>query len=557
MNNGQIADQFSLLAKLMDLHGEDAFRIKNYANVAFTLDKLPEEVSAMSLAALASIKGISEATAKRIQQTITTGTLEPLAEILQRTPPGILDILQIKGLGPKKVAVIWHELGIESVGELEYACNENRLVAYKGFGAKTQDSILQNIAFMKQMEGQCLFASGSLFAQSLIGDLSQKLPNAKFQTTGALRRQEDVLAVIELITDASLDVLVPLLQAYEGIENLDAQASMVSFQLPLLPTVHLYKCDTVDFYTTLFKTTATPSFLQACLALGPIKAQADSEQTIFAQLGKAYVEPALRCTDRFLNDALGGPPPILIQSADIKGVIHSHSKWSDGSNTLQEMAEAAKEQGFEYLIISDHSQTAGYANGLKPDRVAAQHAEIDALNIRLAPFKIFKSIESDILGDGSLDYSDDILRQFDIVIASVHSNLKMTEEKAMTRVMTAIMNPFTTILGHPTGRLLLSRNGYPLDFELIIDACVKHKVVIEINAHPRRLDLDWSHIASARAKGALLSINPDAHSIAGYNDLHWGCMAAQKGGLTKEGNLSSMSLQEMEAFILQYKAKLP
>lgn len=556
MNNGQIADQFSLLAKLMDLHGEDSFRIKNYANVAFTLDKLPEEVGTMSLAALASIKGISEATAKRIQQTIATGTLEPLAEILQRTPPGILDILQIKGLGPKKVAVIWHELGIESVGELEYACNENRLVAYKGFGAKTQDSILQNIAFMKQMEGQCLFAAGSVFAQSFVDDLSKKMPNARVHTTGALRRQEDVLAAIELITDAPITILLPMLQAFEGIESIDLQPEMVAFQLPLLPPVQIHLCDSADFYTTLFTTTATTQFLQACSALGPILAQAESEHAIFAKLGKAYLEPALRCTDIFLTNDLGNTPPALIQSSDIKGIIHSHSKWSDGSNTLLEMAEAAKQQGFEYLIISDHSQTAGYANGLKPDRVAAQHAEIDALNAQLAPFKIFKSIESDILGDGSLDYSDDVLRQFDIVIASVHSNLKMTEEKAMTRLMTAIMNPFTTILGHPTGRLLLSRNGYPLDFEQIIDACIDHKVVIEINAHPRRLDLDWSHIASARAKGALLSINPDAHSIAGYKDIHWGCMAAQKGGLTKEGNLSSFSLQEMEAFIAQYKSKL-
>ena len=436
MNNGQIADQFSLLAKLMDLHGEDAFRIKNYANVAFTLDKLPEEVSTMSLAALASIKGIGEATAKRIQQTIATGTLEPLAEILQRTPPGILDILQIKGLGPKKVAVIWHELGIESVGELEYACNENRLVAYKGFGAKTQDSILQNIAFMKQMEGQCLFAAGSIFAQSLVDDLSKKMPNARFQTTGALRRQEDVLAVIELITDASVDVLVPFLQIYEGLDSLDVQGQMVSFQLPLLPPIQIHLSAAADFYTTLFNTTAAPQFLQACSAIGPILAQADSEQAIFVNLGKAYLEPALRCNDVFLTNKAGNQPPVLIQSSDIKGIIHSHSKWSDGSNTMQEMAEAAKEQGFEYLIISDHSQTAGYANGLKPDRVAAQHAEIDALNAKLAPFKIFKSIESDILGDGSLDYSDDVLRQFDIVIASVHSNLKMTEETLLCGAMT-------------------------------------------------------------------------------------------------------------------------
>jgi DNA polymerase (family 10) len=213
------------------------------------------------------------------------------------------------------------------------------------------------------------------------------------------------------------------------------------------------------------------------------------------------------------------------------------------------MAIAARDKGYEYLVISDHSQAAFYANGLFPDRIILQHAEIDLLNEKLAPFRIFKSIEADILHDGSLDYNAEVLSSFDLVIASVHSNLKMSEEKAMQRLLTAIQNPFTTILGHPTGRLLLSREGYPVDHKMLIDACVEHNVVIEINAHPRRLDLDWSWIPYALDKGAMLSVDPDAHSIKGMDLVKYGVYAAQKGGLTKERNLSSMGLEAFSAFL--------
>ena len=239
----------------------------------------------------------------------------------------------------------------------------------------------------------------------------------------------------------------------------------------------------------------------------------------------------------------------LIQPADIKAIIHSHSDWSDGSNTIEQMANACIKKGYEYLVISDHSKSAAYANGLQEDRIKQQHIYIDELNRKLAPFKIFKSIESDILGDGSLDYSDDLLSTFDLVIASVHSNIKMQEDKAMTRLLKAISNPHTTILGHMTARLLLSRPGYPVDHKKIIDACAKHKVVIEINANPRRLDMDWYWIDYALDKGVLLSIDPDAHDIDEFDNCRYGVLAAQKGGMRKENNLSSFSLKAFEKFI--------
>ncbi len=242
--------------------------------------------------------------------------------------------------------------------------------------------------------------------------------------------------------------------------------------------------------------------------------------------------------------------PQIIETADIKGIIHSHSNWSDGSFSIEQMATAAIAKGFEYLVISDHSKSAFYANGLYEERIKAQHQQIEELNSKLAPFRIFKSIESDILNDGSLDYDDDILSTFDLVIASIHSNLKMSEEKAMMRLMNAIENPYTAILGHMTGRLLLSRKGYPVDHKAIIDACVANDVVIELNAHPRRLDMDWSWIPYAIEKGALISIDPDAHSIEGYDDIRYGVIAAQKGLLTAAQNLSSFSLQQFERFLM-------
>jgi len=242
----------------------------------------------------------------------------------------------------------------------------------------------------------------------------------------------------------------------------------------------------------------------------------------------------------------------LIQPGDIRGIIHSHSQWSDGVHTVEDMAKACIDQGYEYLVISDHSKSAAYANGLTEERIREQHRYIDELNEKFKPFKIFKSIECDILGDGALDYSNNVLSTFDLVIASVHSNLKMTEDKAMMRLLNAIRNPYTTILGHMTGRLLLSRPGYPVDHVTIIDACLENQVVIELNAHPRRLDMDWRWIDYAIEKGVLISIDPDAHSIDGY-DCRYGVLAAQKGGLTKQFNLSSYSLQQFEEYILNRK----
>lgn len=302
----------------------------------------------------------------------------------------------------------------------------------------------------------------------------------------------------------------------------------------------------------LFRTSASPEFLEAFEAAFPgaiTQAPSLRDDEIFARAGIPVIPPCMREKETVIRTAKEGKLPALIQPGDIRGIIHSHSTWSDGSNTLEEMARAGIRQGFEYLVISDHSQTAAYANGLREDRVRAQHKEVDALNAALAPFRIFKSIESDILNDGSLDYPPELLQSFDLVIASIHSNLGMTEEKAMSRLIRAIENPYTRILGHMTGRLLLSRNGYPVNHKKIIEACAANQVVIEINAHPRRLDMDWRWLDYAMEKNVLLSINPDAHFIEGYQDVRYGVLASQKGGLTKDRNLSSFGLKEFESWL--------
>jgi DNA polymerase (family X) len=302
-----------------------------------------------------------------------------------------------------------------------------------------------------------------------------------------------------------------------------------------------------NFGNTLFETTGPESFTTHFKQVLFSGDQFENEEALFKAFGIEPVPPFLR--DLWLPG--GNMPENLITQEDIKGIIHSHSQWSDGTHTLKEMALAARQAGMEYLVISDHSKIAFYANGLSEERIEAQHKEIDHLNKELAPFRIFKSIEADILSDGSLDYREEILATFDLVIASVHSNLKMSEEKANARLIKAIENPYTRILGHMTGRLLLSRNGYPVDHEKIIDACAANQVVIELNAHPRRLDMDWRWIRKALDKGVLISIDPDAHSIEGYNDVKYGVLAAQKAGVKPKENLSSFTLSEFQDFLLR------
>ena len=542
IDNDYIADRFSLLAKLMDIHGENSFKTKSYSVAAFTLEKLPQPLQDMPAEKITSIKGIGDAIGKKIQEILHTGELRLLQEYIAKTPPGVIEMLRIKGLGPKKIATIWKEMEIESIGELLYACQENRLLLYKGFGEKTQQNVRETIEFFLKNQGSHLYADVEAYALGMQTLLQENFPAEKLALTGDFSRQLEIIDSLQWVTTISPGAAHAF---FEGRRYERQDATLTRYKGPEAVVLDLIHTHPDTFDTTLFETSCSGEFLEAW--------QEKKKET-----GTLPSIPAYRREQRkVLEEALKGPLPTPIQTSDIRAIIHSHSHWSDGTHTLEQMARACMEKGYEYLVISDHSKSAFYANGLKEDRIREQHTQIDELNRQLAPFVIFKSIECDILNDGSLDYSDDILSTFDLVIASVHSNLKMSEEKAMMRLLKAIENPYTTILGHMTGRLLLSRPGYPVDHKKIIEACADNKVTIELNAHPRRLDMDWRWIGYALEKGILISIDPDAHSTEGYNDVKYGVLAAQKAGLTPEKNLSSFTLTQFRDFLAaRRKARL-
>jgi DNA polymerase (family 10) len=550
MHNYEIAEYFSLLSKLMEIHGENPFKIKSYSNAAFTLDKLNDPVMDMEPHQLFSIRGIGEAIGQKVIEIIDNKRLSLLDSYIEKTPTGVLEFLKIKGLGPKKIITIWKELEIESIGELLYACEENRLINYKGFGAKTQQNIQDALVFYLQHQGRYLFQQVVPLVENLKISLTEKINGAHlFSISGGYKRQLEIIDHLEIVTTFPENELTTWLKekSFQCTKNENFLSCIGSDQFE----IRWYFCPIESFYWIDFTLSCSPEFLEIWVS-NPLFSQKNpfiSEKNIFDQLNLPVIPAPFRELSSVIELAKNNQLPKLIQPGDIKGIIHSHSTWSDGVHTIEQMALAAIKKGYEYLIISDHSKSAFYAGGLSIESVKAQHQEIDALNKKLAPFVIFKSIESDILNDGSLDYPDEILACFDIVIASIHSNLKMTEEKAMMRLLNAVSNPYTSIIGHPTGRLLLSRKGYPVNHEQLIEACANHNVVLELNAHPRRLDMDWRYIHLALKQDVLISINPDAHAIEGFDDCTYGVWVAQKGGLTAANNLSSFSLSEMMEFV--------
>ena len=555
MNNAQIADSFSLLAKLMDIHGENSFKTKTYASAAFTIDRLPLQLSETPREKIVSIKGIGESTGKKVIELLDTGELSILNDLIAKTPEGILEMMAIKGIGPKKIATIWKEMEIETVGELLYACKENRLKLYKGFAEKTQQNIAETIEYFLKGKGSFLFAQINLLEIPLKSFFEKLFLKNKIEFTGALKRQLEIISEVELVIDDSIFEIEKTLKSVDDFELIEKNETDLLYQSIAGFKIRLHESDPSTFIKKVFLKSCSPEFKEAFeISFSSINYTACfNEADIFKAAELNFIPAYIRENPDTITLAKNQHLPTVIEVENIKGIIHSHSNWSDGNNTIEEMAKAAITKGFEYLVISDHSKSAFYANGLNEDRIREQHHYIDSLNAQLAPFKIFKSIESDILNDGNLDYSNAILSNFDMVIASVHSNLKMTEEKAMMRLLTAIENPFTTILGHMTGRLLLSRKGYPIDHKKIIDACAANNVVIELNAHPSRLDIDWRFIDYAIKKNVLISIDPDAHSIEGFDDIQYGVYTAQKAMLTKEQNLSSFSLVELKQFLLKKK----
>lgn len=558
MENKTIARTLRLLSQLMELHEENPFKIKSIANAYFKIDKLPFALKDKPVADLDKIDGIGKSLASKVAELLQTGELKELQDMIAKTPEGVVEMLGIKGIGPKKIAIIWHVLGIENIGELYYACNENRLIEAKGFGLKTQEEIKKAIEFKIAANGRFLYAQIEGFASTLLTQLSAWLVSVDHDAllgfAGQYRRNCEIIDQLEVVIGAeNLEAVVLNMDRFEPltlIQGDDAFHAVTEAGLKVKISI----VEKAIFYLEWFKQTGNEAHVEKVLELagsGPFA----NEEEIYKQAGLAFIEPELREDFDEIELAKNNQLPVLIKYEDLKGSLHNHSTWSDGVHSLEEMAVYCKEHlNLEYLGICDHSKTAVYAKGLNEQRVYAQHQEIDELNKKLAPFKIFKGIESDILSDGSLDYPDDILKTFDFVVASVHSNLRMDEEKATARLLKAIENPYTTILGHPTGRLLLSRAGYPIDYKKIIDACAANKVVIETNANPLRLDLDWRWHRYALEKGVLLSVNPDAHRTEGFHDMHYGILVARKGGLSAEKCLNAFSLPEINQY---FESKKP
>lgn len=535
MDNKAISDLLKLTGQLMELHGENEFKIRSYNNAAFRIGKLALQLSQMNPDDLENVEGIGKSIASKIAELLETNNMQYLQEMLAKTPRGVVEMLSVKGIGPKKIKVLWNELAVESMGELLYACNENRLAGLKGFGQKTQETIRKSIEFIISSTGKYHYAAAESLAGEIIDILKNETGSSLVSLTGKMRRKCEIVEGIDILI-ASEQRVEKLIQPHE-----------------YLVPVNIITCLPHEFYTQLFLTTGHKRHFEASGITVPAVKNFSSESEIYSQLNIPYIVPEMREGLFEFEWIRKNSSEDLIEMNDLMGILHNHSTYSDGIHSLREMAEHCKALGYEYLGICDHSKSATYANGLNAERVAEQQKEADLLNATLAPFRIFKGIESDILNDGSLDYPDEILKNFDFIVASVHSNLKMTEEKATARLIKAIENPYTTILGHPTGRLLLSREGYPIDHKKVIEACAANQVVIELNAHPYRLDLDWRWIQYAISQNVMISINPDAHHKEGYHDMYYGVCVARKGGLTKKMTFNTKSKVEMEEYFRNKK----
>ena len=547
MNNRRVAKLFRLGGHLLELHGENPFKIRSYENAADSIKKMSVHVTSLNEEELENIEGVGKNLAKKILQIRDTGSYEELDKIMQLTPPGLVELVGVKGIGAKKLGTLWKTLGILSADDLMKACEEGKVAAVKGFGEKTQDNILEVLTYFFASRGKYLYQEAEEEALPLIEELRKNPSVKQSELSGAIRRKTIEIGKIEILLEKAA--------GYDEKEVMDAagviasDGNYVSSELSI--PIEIAYASGENFTEQWILGTGTIEHISN-LKLDAIKG-AKSEKEAYEKSGFPYIIPEMReGIDEFaiMQNINEGN---IITYEDLRGCLHNHSKYSDGANTVEEMALKCKELGLEYFGISDHSQTAVYANGLKPDKVLKQFKEVDKLNEKLAPFRVFKGIESDILGNGSLDYEEDILKQFDYVVASIHSGLKMSEADATKRLITAIENPYTTILGHMTSRLLLMREGYPVNHVKVIDACAANDVIMEINANPRRLDIDWKWINYCVEKGVMLSINPDAHAIGEIEYMRYGVYAARKAGLTKDMVLNTLSALEVEKIFQRKK----
>ena len=557
MSNEEIVALLELTVKLLELHDENEFKIKNLSFAVRALDKETADLITLSVEQIALLQNVGKSVAGKIDEIRRTGISQELTDLLAKTPEGLLEMLQIKGIGPKKVRTIWQELSITDNRELLLACENGEVAKLKGFGDKIQATIKESILYAQSNTGKLRMEKGEELARALYDILEKQFKQVEI--VGDIRRKNEIVDAIQLIVghDKSWEVQ-QFLNAFPDLQQDEKSSSPFvwrgRFSKKEIP-IEIQICSPQHFVNQVFIYSSSEKHLATNGIYKQLSKQVfESEEEIYSSLNMPYIIPEMREGNFEFEWSQHHQIEELITWDSLKGILHNHSTYSDGKHTLEMMADYCRELGFEYLGIADHSKTASYAKGLSEERIWQQHAEIDKLNQKYAsmmdrPFKILKGIESDILGDGSLDYADDVLKSFDYIVASIHQNLKMNQEKAMTRIIGAIENPYTTILGHPTGRILLSRTGYPIDYQKVIDACAANGVVIEINASPYRLDLDWRWIQYALEKNVMLSINPDAHEMEGYFDMHYGVAVARKGGLLINMTFNALGLVDIEHYL--------
>ncbi len=562
------------LSVLLALKGESPFKSRAYANAARVLEDLEGDLSeAIASRSLLKEKGIGPGIFETIAEWAGSGQSQYYEETKASVPIGLLEMLALRGLGVQKIRQIHESLGVSNLVDLEYACVENRLVSLPGFGKKTQEKIQNAIVFHKKHQGYLHAHTAQRLCESLLSELQKIKGVMRASSVGELRCRNEIVSGIDLIVSCeSPPDLKAEVYAIDGIVATQCQSQIqsgfeilnctmndgIALRIYLVPddrfSFLLHHLTGNDAYQQSFAARAKQFGIKVSeygLFLEDHLLPCKDEYDLFSTLDVDYIPPELREGRGEMNAAVHHRLPKLVTENDIRGIFHVHTTYSDGSASLSEMVAAAAKAGYEYIGISDHSQSAVYAHGLKADRIRKQHKEIDGLRKKFQGIEILKGIESDILPDGSLDYDEETLSEFDFVIASVHSNFSMNEAEMTERVIRAVSHPSVTMLGHPTGRLLLSREAYPLNMPAVIEAARKNEVVIELNASPFRLDLDWRYCILAKEAGVRMSLNPDAHQIASMTDLSAGIGIARKGWLSSDDLINTLPKEGILAYLNQ------
>ena len=576
MHKHEIVGALEETADLMEILGQNTFRVRSFRSGARAIEALDEDLTArVAEGNLEAIPGIGKTLAAIITELVETGGSGNLERLRQEVPPGLVEINRIPGVGPKKAKALYDSLGVASVADLERACREGRIASVKGFGKKTAEKILAGIVYREKVQGRFLVVEARIAGESLLEYLRGHPAIVDLEIAGSLRRRRETVKDVDFIAVprdlAEAPAVMEHFVSWEGVEDVLAKGETKS-SVRLIGGIQadLRVVDGDAFPATLQYFTGSKEHNTTLRALAKerglklneyglfavegdreTKVECRDEAAIYSELGLEWIPPELREDMGEIELARSGGLPTLLLPEDIRGVVHVHTTYSDGQETLEAMAEAAMASGFEYLGVSDHSQSAGYAGGLKVEEIEKQHTEIDRLNERFDPegFRIFKGIESDIRMDGSLDYPPEVLDRFDFVIAAVHSGFQLPAAEQTARVIRALEDPHTTFLAHPTGRLLLARDGYAIDIEAVLRAAGELGVVVEINAHPRRLDLDWRWGRFARRHHVKTAIHPDAHAVAGYGDIEFGVGVARKAGFEVGDVVNTYSVKDFAEFI--------